>query len=712
MEFRDYAAKETSGLFGRLLTSRTEASLERLRSLRDALDAAAREMESEAADPQAEQDVQELIRRLNTAAGTAARAASQKVQKESQTIIDAVNEDLKAQRLENERLVAASAEALARAEAHAEALRADLQKETDRADAADRDLDAAIEAHAQVDAARVEAESACRQQMQARAAAEQELADVRGLLERTMAEASELSGDLDAARAETADLQASLTTARAGLEQAREEGRTSLQAVELALDAERERSEQLASSLAGAQAQADMLQADLVDVRAQMEPLRADLAREMERAAALESDLDAAIEAHALVDAGRLEAEAATRVQAQGRAAAEDQLTDLRAQLDAAIAEAARVSGQLDASMAEKGTLTADLTTAFAELDVARSEREATAAELDASRAHVLVLERNQAEQEENLQRLENDLNDALHAAASATELAAGYEADSARARADMAALRSSVDRLGSLFDASMQSIDELASTTTVTELLASLVRQLSVEFARVALFRVKGNRLEGEYQMGFDETTDVTKLVLPSSLDSLITRAASSGVIEHLEGSELDEGSRAPFGGSPTAAFALPVAFQGETYAVVYADSDQPEREPGAYDAAAGFAKLMVQTAAVLMMRLSQELKTLNELSEYAAMLLQEAEEMFSADLQAGKTNEERRARLKDTVECARQLYAQRASLEAPAAATLLDDRIAAAIETEPVTEFARDLAALVGSTDRLADSRRTAAS
>jgi hypothetical protein len=92
--------------------------------------------------------------------------------------------------------------------------------------------------------------------------------------------------------------------------------------------------------------------------------------------------------------------------------------------------------------------------------------------------------------------------------------------------------------------------------------------------------------------------------------------------------------------------------------------------------------------------------------------MLLQEAEEMFSADLQVGKTDDERRSRLKDTVECARQLYAQRASLEGPAAATLLDDRIAAAIEAEPVTEFARDLAALVGSTDRLADSRRTAAS
>ena len=63
--------------------------------------------------------------------------------------------------------------------------------------------------------------------------------------------------------------------------------------------------------------------------------------------------------------------------------------------------------------------------------------------------------------------------------------------------------------------------------------------------------------------------------------------------------------------------------------------------------------------------MRLSQELKTLNELRDYAAMLLQEAQEMYAADTQADKSADERRSRLKDTIECARQLYAQRASLE-----------------------------------------------
>jgi hypothetical protein len=364
---------------------------------------------------------------------------------------------------------------------------------------------------------------------------------------------------------------------------------------------------------------------------------------------------------------------------------------------------------QLDANVAENRTLTADLAAAQKELEAARTQREAVAAQLDASRARIQTLERNQATQEENLRKMEASLQDSLQAEASAREIAVGSDVDLAKSHADLAALRADVDRLGSLMDASIHSLDELASASTISDLLASLVRQLSVEFSRVAVFRVKGNRLEGEYQIGFDQSTDVTKLVLPMNMDSLITRAATSGTVEHLKGSDLDDSSRAPFGGTPAMALALPVAFQNETFAVVYADTDHQDRDDQPYDAAAGFAKLMVRTTTVLLLRLSQELKTLTELREYAAMLLQEAEEMYNADLQTDRSDDERRSRLQDTVECARQLYAQRAALEGPAAAALLDDRIAAAIESESDTQFARDLAAIVGST--IAE-RRTAAS
>ncbi len=105
MDFRDYAAKETAALVNRLLVSQVEASVQQLRTLREALEAASRGVEEGGTpSPEADQEVQELIRKLNTAAGTAARVAAQKVQKDAQTAMEAVQDDLNVQRSENERL--------------------------------------------------------------------------------------------------------------------------------------------------------------------------------------------------------------------------------------------------------------------------------------------------------------------------------------------------------------------------------------------------------------------------------------------------------------------------------------------------------------------------------------------------------------------------------------------------------------------------------
>ena len=768
MEFRDYAAKETAALFSRLLASQAEASVQHLRSLRDALDAASRGIEEGAASTSgADEDVQELIRRLSTAASTAARVTALKVQKEAEAALDAVQQNLDGQRAENERL----AGVLAEEQARAETLRGELQKETERAESADRDLDAAIEAHAHVDASRLEAEADVRKLTAAHADVERDLAESRGLLDASVADAARLSGELDAARAETAGLHERLGAVYAGAEQARTDAQATLDSVHEELRGERERGERLTASLADVQAQADvlltdlaeaetqadalrndlaeaqahveMVRADLTDANAQTETLRAeltdahgrveglraelsdavaqanalraDLQREVERADAADRDLDAAIEAHGTVDAARMEAETECRRQTTVAVAAEKDLADVRALLDASVAQAARLGMQLDGNAVEHRTLEADLRAAQAELEAAHMQREAITAHLDATRARVQTLERNQSAQDEQVQQLESALRDA-HDAADALRAEAGSRSGelvaSSESFDDASALRDDVARMGSLLDMSAQAVDELAEKTTVTDLFAALVRHLASEFSRVALFRMKGNRLEGEDQIGFDDTTDVTKIVLPLNMDSLITRAASSGSFEQLMGDELEDSSRAPFGGTPTVALAMPISFQGETLAVVYADSDQPISDRGAagHEASIGYAKLMVRTAGVLLMRLSQELKMLNELRDYAAMLLQEAQEMYSADVQAEKSEDERRSRLRDTIECARQLYAQRAALEGSAAATLFDDRMTAVIETGGSTPFAHDLAAIAGTPERHIDQRRAA--
>ena len=75
-----------------------------------------------------------------------------------------------------------------------------MQRETDRADGIDHDLDAAIEAHAMA-SARMEAEAECRRQTTAAAAAK-ELAEVRALLGASVARPSRLGMQLDAGAAE------------------------------------------------------------------------------------------------------------------------------------------------------------------------------------------------------------------------------------------------------------------------------------------------------------------------------------------------------------------------------------------------------------------------------------------------------------------------------------------------------------------------------
>ena len=64
-----------------------------------------------------------------------------------------------------------------------------------------------------------------------------------------------------------------------------------------------------------------------------------------------------------------------------------------------------------------------------------------------------------------------------------------------------------------SMLDGLLGAFDALSTATTITDVLATLGEQLAAEFPRVALFRVKGNRLEGAHQIGFDLTHDIGKV-------------------------------------------------------------------------------------------------------------------------------------------------------------------------------------------------------
>ena len=136
--------------------------------------------------------------------------------------------------------------------------------------------------------------------------------------------------------------------------------------------------------------------------------------------------------------------------------------------------------------------------------------------------------------------------------------------------------------KFAALLQEAVAAFQSLSKVESIGEVLTEIVNGLSTQFARVALFCVRGNRLEGEHQVGFEFKGDITNVAMPLSVDSLLTRAVSSRRIERLSANELKDGKSAPFGGTPACAFALPIVVEGESLAVVYADDPSTTLEIG----------------------------------------------------------------------------------------------------------------------------------
>jgi hypothetical protein len=675
MEFRDYAASETSALFGRLLSSHSDAAVQQLRSLREALDSATQALETGSVPAsQVEKQVQELARKLNAAA----TAEVQRVQLESKSSLEAARAELKTHQAQTHKLTSA----LQEAKELEDALRADLRREAERAEAADRDLEETIEAHKQVDAARMEAEAECKRETAARAAIEQELRDFRALLESTRAEASRRADQLEAEAAQNAIMSEELNEIRGereALARQLESIAEDRQAVSSRLETAINERDAMFAQLEDARNERDAIAGQREDARNQRDAVASELEDSRNQRDALAAQLeDSRNERDAIaaqLDASSREREA------------------IAAQLDASNRERDVLAVQLEALSAERELMAARLEAigrehdeASAQIDLSNAEREALAAELAATRARAEAFEREQANGSETVRELESRLN-------------ATMAADAA-VRDQFAQADGHATRLALLLYSSVRAVEELGQAKTIADLLGGLVKQMSAEFPRVALFRVKGSHVEGDHQVGFDVSTDVTKLMIPFNVESLITRAATSGAIQQLADGSAAGNTHAPFGGAPAAALALPIGFQGETLAVVYAECDEADNgtSPTAYESSAQFATLLVRHTTALVTRLTQELKTMVELRDYATMLLQEAEQMHNADVEAGKPENERQRRLKETVDCAKQLYAQRAAMEGPAAAGLLDEQILSAVEANPETAFSQELAAVCG--------------
>ena len=449
----------------------------------------------------------------------------------------------------------------------------------------------------------------------------------------------------------------------------------------------------LRAELADLIGEKDALGISLTDARAQLDTLRGQLAidqkqaqttqKELAEANAARKDLTEAYaskerelaDSHTARQKELAQAIVARDKEASARSTAEGEVHAIKGQLEAARKEAKRAAADADAAVAEKRKAEVALSAANSQGQAAEAKLSAVTTLFKTSAARVQALEREQEQQAARMRELE---------AGGQTPM----EIDS-----EMSPVVSS-----GILDGLLGAFDALSAATTIGDVLATLGEQLAAEFPRVALFRVKGNRLEGTHQIGFDLTNDIGKVIIPLAMDSLLTRAVTSGRMERLSGDAIDT-SGLPFGGSPTFALAMPVVVDAESIAIVYADDFSEPRQESRNDEEvnAKFAEALRQHTIALLMRLTTELKAMAELRAYASSLLSEIEQMYQSDVAAGKQGEELQKRLHANLDYARSIYSNRAQFESPSAGALLDAQVAGMAEAHHDNAFGRDLALVI---------------
>jgi hypothetical protein len=238
-----------------------------------------------------------------------------------------------------------------------------------------------------------------------------------------------------------------------------------------------------------------------------------------------------------------------------------------------------------------------------------------------------------------------------------------------------------------------------LERTASVPELLAGVTESLTHEFSRVAVIEIRGNRLHGGRHTGFDR--DVSTMAIPLCADSLLARAFTSGQLETLlTTSEANAETALPFGGSPGCAIAMPLAVDGKTVALIYADdSDAPDFAGTAPHSRLKYAELLRQHARLVLFRISEDQRTVTELRGFAVMLVEELAFSHAQDVSAGMSSLECQHRLRKGVELSRGIYAQRVAGEHRAAAAFFNDELVAKAEAATDSPFQRDLSSVLGT-------------
>ncbi len=650
MKFRDYAANETSLLVSRLLAKRAKRSVGDLQAFRQALDDAARAFEATlASSAKIEQDEEltEVVDRLTNAAAAQTQALSQREKAEAQAAIEGVRKEI--ERASKE--LAEHTRARAALDGELKGTREKLEERTRAAAALDTELKGTrekLEEHtrgrAALDGELKGTRKELEEQARAKAALDAELKGTRRELEEQARAKAALDGDVKSARKQVED-------------QAR---------AKAALDTE----------LNGARKEIEEYVRVKTALEAELKGARKEMDAQVRAKAAVDGELKESRAAQVAVNGELKEAragQAASIAQLKESRAAQ---TTLNSELKESRAAQAALNGELKELRGAQAAHIAALDRANAEHERARRDLQV---ELDASVAAERLLRQRVADAERDIEHARGEAQTAAH---DAVHAASGREKSATL-----------------LLDRLLTVSESLAIGTNVDDVLTSFVNALANDFSRVARFRVRGNRLEGVHQVGFDFKSDISKVAIPLTMDSLVTRAVASDRVEAFALRELADSIRAPLGGDPESALAVPLKVHDETVAVIYAeDANLAQDDAAAFGLRAKVAELLRRQAVPILEKLMLEPKVLAELQAYATLLLDEIEHMYTSAVSLGKKSAELKTDLKANLQCAREIYEQRVATQGPAAAAILDERLSAVLEARAATPFGRDLAATAG--------------
>jgi hypothetical protein len=373
----------------------------------------------------------------------------------------------------------------------------------------------------------------------------------------------------------------------------------------------------------------------------------------------------------------------------------------LRNALDALAeeAEAAARSGTVDEELAAIDEAVRALSesagdTATAERAALQEEVENLRSALEASRAECAALESSNTD----VATLQKTVRAAqAEAAAAATELqqlrTAFEEAEETRAQAEAQWLQSALVPLELQLDAARR----LTAAATVDEVLGVLVDTIAQDLSRAALFSVRDGRLEGVRQIGFELASDISKLVVPLGLDSVLSDAVSSGRVQGLLGPGLSAGTRKLFGGSPEFALVVPVVVKGEPLAVVYADDSGQTSASISPEQRMQLAELLLCQIVPRLPKLLRAERAVASLEQHASQLLARIEQSYAADRQKEVPAPKLQARVQKHLKEARGIYEESAGSSSEATA-IFEDQLTAALRLHSGTPFGRDLATAAG--------------